>query len=65
VGFGGVGIARIDEGPLKREKTAGAGGVGFRYELARKFGLHAGIDIARGPEDTAFYLQVGSAWVKP
>jgi hypothetical protein len=65
VGFGGVGVARIDEGPVQREKTAGAGGIGFRYELARKFGLHAGIDIARGPEETAFYLQVGSAWVRP
>ena len=64
VGFGGVGQARIDDG-LKRDKTAGAGGFGFRYELARKFGLHAGIDVARGPEDTAFYLQVGSAWFRP
>jgi hypothetical protein len=25
-------------------------------------GLHVGIDIARGPEDTVVYLQVGSAW---
>ena len=64
VGFGGVGQARIDEG-LTRTKTAGAGGVGFRYELARKFGMHAGIDVARGPEDTAVYLQVGSAWFRP
>jgi hypothetical protein len=65
VAFGGVGLARIDEGPLERDKTAGAGGVGLRYEIARKFGLHVGIDVARGPEDTAFYLQVGSAWFRP
>jgi hypothetical protein len=63
--FGGVGLARIDEGPVQRDKTAGAAGVGFRYELARKFGLHAGIDVARGPEETAVYLQVGSAWFRP
>jgi hypothetical protein len=37
----------------------------LRYEIARKFGLHVGIDVARGPEDTAFYLQVGSAWFRP
>jgi hypothetical protein len=64
VGFGGVGYARLDEA-LKRDKTAGAGGVGFRYQLARKFGLHVGIDVARGPEDTAFYIQVGNAWFRP
>jgi hypothetical protein len=63
--FGGVGQARLDSGPLRRDRTAGAGGVGFRYELARRFGLHAGIDVARGPEETAVYLQVGSAWFRP
>jgi hypothetical protein len=63
--FGGVGLARIDEGRVQRDKTAGAGGIGFRYELARKFGLHAGIDVARGPEETAVYLQFGSAWMRP
>ena len=39
-----------------------AGGGGFRYLLARRRGLQVGMDVARGPEDTAFYVQVGSAW---
>jgi hypothetical protein len=65
VAFGGVGRARIDDGAAQRTKDAGAGGLGFRYELARKFGLHAGIDVARGPEETAIYLQVGNAWLRP
>ena len=43
-------------------QSAAAGGVGFRYRLARKQGLQAGIDVARGPEDTAIYLTIGSAW---
>jgi hypothetical protein len=30
--------------------------------LARKLGLGAGIDLARGPEDSVVYLTVGSAW---
>ena len=64
VAFGGVGVARLDE-PFDHDKTAGAGGIGFRYELASKFGLHVGIDVARGPEETAVYLQVGSAWFRP
>jgi len=43
-------------------QTVGAGGLGFRYRLARRQGLQTGIDIARGPEDTSIYLTVGSAW---
>jgi len=37
-------------------------GVGFRYTIARKLGLDVGIDWARGPDDNAYYLQVGTAW---
>ena len=60
--FGGVGNT-TDINALRGEgQTVGAGGVGFRYRLARKQGLQAGIDIARGPDDTAIYLTVGSAW---
>jgi hypothetical protein len=65
VAFGGVGSARIDDGPAPRTKTAGAGGLGFRYEIAHRFGMHVGVDVARGPEDTAVYLQVGHAWFRP
>ncbi len=43
--------------------THPAGGVGFRYELARKYGLWAGVDIATNEEnDFSFYITVGSAW---
>jgi len=37
-------------------------GAGFRYVIARRLGLAAGIDVARGPEKTAWYIQVGNAW---
>lgn len=60
--FGGVGITTpaIDLG--REGETVAAGGLGFRYRLARKLGLQAGVDVARGPEDTSVYLTVGSAW---
>ena len=32
------------------------------YLLARKQGLGVGIDVAQGPEETAIYFTVGSAW---
>jgi outer membrane protein assembly factor BamA len=37
-------------------------GVGFRYVIAQRLGLSAGIDIARGPDENAFYIQMGNAW---
>ncbi len=40
-----------------------AGG-GFRYLIARLLGMKMGIDVARGPEDWAVYIIVGSAWLK-
>jgi len=62
--FGGVGttssISKLtDEG---EGETVGAGGLGFRYRMARALGLQAGVDVARGPEDTSIYLTIGSAW---
>jgi hypothetical protein len=39
-----------------------AKGVGFRYVVAKRLGLAVGIDIARGPEQTSWYLQAGSSW---
>ena len=60
--FGGVGHTTAVDDREGESKTVAAGGLGFRYRLARKMGLQAGIDIARGPEDTAFYITVGSAW---
>jgi len=37
-------------------------GVGFRYLLARRLGLAAGIDVAWGPEKTAWSLSFGNSW---
>ena len=60
--FGGLGHTTAIRDQDGESRTVGAGGLGFRYRLARKQRLQAGIDIARGPEDTSFYITVGSAW---
>jgi hypothetical protein len=46
-------------------QTVGSGGIGFRYELARKFGLHAGLDFAHSPGTNAVYIQIGNSWFRP
>ncbi len=61
LGFGGAGRTT---GIADNDKitTLYSKGVGLRYFIARRFGAHVGFDVARGPEDTAFYLQFGHAW---
>ena len=62
VGFGGAGATRTNgDTPTAGTQNVGSGGFGFRYELARKFGLHAGVDVARSAGTTAVYLQVRNA----
>ena len=41
---------------------AGYAAIGFRYLIAKQYGFNMGIDVARGPEDTVWYIQAGSAW---
>jgi hypothetical protein len=65
VGFAGAGSAWNDFERFENEQNILTGGVGFRYEIASKYKLHMGVDVARGPDDTAVYIQVGSAWMRP
>jgi hypothetical protein len=54
VGFLGTGKAG--------EETPSAWGAGIRRLVARRLGIYMGLDLARGPEETAIYIQAGSAW---
>lgn len=65
LGFIGAGDAwnHLEEG--KQVQGVIAGGGGFRYEIARSYGLHMGVDVAGSRDTGAFYIQVGSAWMRP
>jgi outer membrane translocation and assembly module TamA len=63
VGFAGAGKAFGDDDQDDSDLIISRG-IGIRYLIAAKLGLQMGVDIARGPEDTAFYVQVGSAWAR-
>ncbi len=62
VGFIGSGWTADSVSELGEENGIVAGGGGFRYLMARRYGMRVGLDIARGPEDTVIYLAVGSNW---
>jgi len=65
VGFVGGGAAWNDFERFESAQTVVTGGGGFRYEVARRHGVHVGLDLAFGPDNTAVYVQVGSAWARP
>ena len=62
VGFAGAGWT--DAGPIRilEDESVVAGGVGFRYLIARLLGLQMGLDVAKGPEEWATYVVFGSSW---
>jgi hemolysin activation/secretion protein len=61
VGFGGAGKA-YNSGQKGNSDIVYSKGFGIRYLIASKLGLQTGIDIAKGPDDTAIYIQFGSSW---
>jgi hypothetical protein len=65
VGFGGVGTARGSGSALDRERSVSAGGAGIRYLLARRHGMHLGVDVAAGPDKPVIYIVLGNAWLRP
>jgi len=62
VGFAGTGRTWGTSKSFSDADSASSWGLGFRRLMARRLGIYMGIDIARGPEETAFYIQAGSAW---
>ncbi|WP_299688173.1 BamA/TamA family outer membrane protein [uncultured Vibrio sp.] len=60
-GFYGAGIAKHDDS-FSDDSTVNAGGVGFRYQIARRYGLHLGVDYAMSSEENAVYINMGSGF---
>jgi len=65
VGAAGYGTAHTERDLFSATRDVWSGAVGFRYQLARLFGMHAGMDVGFSKGETAVYLQVGSAWFRP
>jgi hypothetical protein len=65
VGAGGYGSAHTDRDRFSATRDVWSGAVGFRYELARMFKMHAGLDVGFSSGETAIYLQIGNAWFRP
>ena len=62
VGFAGTGRTYSTSKYLEDNTWYWAGGAGFRYMIARLFRLRMGVDIARGPDQFAYYIVFGHYW---
>ncbi|MDO6760506.1 BamA/TamA family outer membrane protein [Tamlana sp. 2_MG-2023] len=62
VAFGGLAKAPIDGQSFGDADLVHSYGTGFRYLIARKFGIRTGIDFAWSNNDFGWYIIFGSAW---
>ena len=62
IGFAGSGWVSSQKPAIGTEQSIYAYGLGGRYQIFEAQNIWVGIDIARGPEDTNWYIQVGHAW---
>ncbi|QZT37016.1 outer membrane protein assembly factor [Halosquirtibacter xylanolyticus] len=64
VAFAGVGDAWGTSSSFFEDDIVVSGGFGFRYRIARKFGMNMGIDFAWSSDSFAFSIVFGSAWLR-
>lgn len=62
IGFAGSGAVSSNNSFIETEQDIYAYGMGIRYKVFDAQNVWLGLDIARGPEDTNWYIQVGHAW---
>jgi len=62
IGFAGEGSVSSDVPIIGTEQRIWAYGLGGRYKIFEAQNVWVGIDIAKGPEDVNWYIQVGHAW---
>jgi hypothetical protein len=62
IGFAGTGKVSSDVPIFDTEQSIYSYGLGGRYQIFQAQNIWVGLDVARGPEDTYWYIQVGHAW---
>jgi len=66
IGFGGAGRVADTFGDLGSADTHSALGGGFRYLVARQYGMRMGLDVGYGDDgDWSVYVTMGTGWVRP
>ena len=62
VAFGGVGFVQSGDPDLSTSQTIKSYGAGIRYQALQNQNVWLGLDIAKGPEEYFWYIQMGHPW---
>lgn len=62
IAFAGKGYTDTSEPLFDTENSIRAWGIGLRYLAIESQNVWVGLDLARGPEEDAVYIQVGHPW---
>lgn len=62
LGFAGTAMTLQKDQNFSDAKWIYNAGTGFRYLIARTYGLRMGVDIAIGPDSFGYYIVVGQKW---
>ena len=66
IGFGSIGRVADSFGALGSADNHAALGGGFRYLVARQYGIRMGLDLGYGDDgDWSVYVTMGTGWVRP
>ncbi len=66
IGFGALGRVADSAGGLGSAENHAAMGAGFRYLIARDYGLRVGFDLGYSDDgDFSVYVTMGTGWVRP
>jgi hypothetical protein len=60
--FAGAGFTNSDDVDLDTRDDIFSVGAGLRYQALQEQNVWVGLDIAKGPEEYAWYIQVGHPW---
>jgi hypothetical protein len=60
--FAGAGFTNSDDVDLNTRDDIFSFGAGLRYQALQEQNVWVGLDIAKGPEEYAWYIQVGHPW---
>ncbi len=62
IAFAGAGFTKNDEAPLETTQNIKSIGAGVRFQALKEQNVWLGLDIAKGPEEYAWYIQIGQGW---
>jgi hypothetical protein len=60
--FAGTGFTDANDPALDTDDDISAGGLGIRFQALKDQNVWLGLDIAKGPEEYAWYIQMGHPW---